>query len=204
MRPPLAALLVALLVAGCLEGAPAAPTPASPTPTPTTVTPTPMSTTPPTPGGGMLIRPAHAENASDGFFFEGDESASGFLPPGDVTFSFHEENRGGDAKALVDPCGEGNPRIEIRDANGTKLSLRPTPEIRCMAAMGWGDHKGGAQSWLNFTWNGTSYHGQERAPVPAGRYVVRATFLAQRGGNETDLVLELPVNVLDASLRGVQ
>lgn len=202
-RIALPALLIAILASGCLDthtSGPAADNttiPSSTTPTTTSTPPTP--TGPPT--GGMLIRPAHAHNESDGFFLEGDESASGFILPGNVTFTFHAANRGADAQAIWDPCGDGNPRITIRDENGTTLDLTG-PHVRCMIAVSWRPFASGAELWANLTWNGTEYHDGAAGKAPPGQYDAVATFHAKRGDAETEVTVVVPVNVLDASMRG--
>lgn len=194
-------LVLTLLVAGCLQStdAPIGGTPTS-TPTPSTV-PTTPSAPPGGPAGGMLIRPVHNESETSGFFLEGDESVSGFIPPADVTFTFHAANRGAAAEAISDPCGAGNPRVAIYDENGTKLDLTG-PRMRCMAAISWQPWAQGGELWMNLTWNGTVYHGENASRAPPGKYTAIATLQARRGGTETDVKVGVPVNLLDESARG--
>lgn len=192
------------LAAGCLTTPPAQPstggtttTTSTPTPDATTPTPTPEPTHP---GGGMLIRPAHEENASQDFRLVGDESASGFYPPGSVTFSFVGKNEGAAAEALADPCGAGNPKMWIEDENGTKLELSP-PQVRCMAAMGFVPFASGATIERNLTWNGTAYHGDQAYTAPPGLYHAIGVFEAKRDGTIVDVQVSLPFSIV--SERGV-
>ncbi|MFA5860544.1 MAG: hypothetical protein WDA16_02500 [Candidatus Thermoplasmatota archaeon] len=180
-RPSLAALAVMILAAGCLQSPPPASSGG--------------------PSDDTLVGPAHSENESAGFFIEGDESVGGFIPPGGVTFTFHAVNRGADAQAIWDPCGEGNPSIAIHDANGTKLDLTG-PRFRCMIAVSWQPYAQGAELWTNLTWNGTQYHGEAASKAPPGKYDAVATFHAKRGEAETKLLVTLPVDLLDESVQG--
>jgi hypothetical protein len=208
--PTFAALCALALVSGCLTS-PATPN-GTTTPTPdinaTTTTPTwTTSTTPSTPGtpteptapthpgGGMLVRPAHEENVTDGFRLVGDESASGIYPPGSATFTFVGTNEGAAAEALFDPCGAGNPRIWIEDENGTKLSLEP-PRMHCMAAMGFGPIGHNETRAANLTWNGTAYHGDQAYTAPPGLYHVISIFEARRDNAIVDVKVSLPLSIV--------
>lgn len=199
-RAPFALAFALVLLSGCLTPPPAT--------APSTTTTTSASTTPPattdpaaTPGeapgprGGMLVRPAHAENASDGFGIVGDESASGIHPPGSATFTFVGTNVGAAAEALFDPCGRGNPRIWIEDANGTMLSLQP-PTMHCMAAMGFGSIAHNESRTADLTWNGTAYRGEQAYTAPAGPYHVVGEFEGRRNGTIVDVRVSLPFNVV--------
>src|SRR5581483_12009929 len=112
------------------------------------------------------------------------------LVDGEVTFSFVATNEGGNATALFDPCGPGNPRIEIRDANGTALDLTG-PSMHCMVAASFQDMPSGAQVTSNLTWDGRAWNGTERAPVAPGEYVAHATFVARRDGADVSVTLDI-------------
>lgn len=187
--------LATLLLAGCLQSG-SAPAPGSGSTTPPATSTTPVSSTPPVVTGGAAVKPAHGSNTSADFTLEGDETASLILPGQDVTFSFVGTNSGGNATALFAPCDGGNPRIEVQDANGTTLDLIG-PHMRCMVAMEWQPIGAGEQRSNNVTWNGTAWDGEKLAPVKPGTYYAVGTFLAQRDGQEIDLVVRLPIGVTD-------
>jgi hypothetical protein len=149
----------------------------------------------------MLIRPDHEENASSGFTLTGDESASGFLPPGNVTFRFVATNEEDNATALFDPCGAGNPRVSLEDENGTTLDTA-APQVRCMIATSWQPMPSGGALYANLTWDGTVYHDGQPSQAPPGRYTAVATFEAKRGDAQVEVTVRVPVNLLDASQRG--
>ncbi|MHB8605484.1 MAG: hypothetical protein ACYDCK_09535 [Thermoplasmatota archaeon] len=212
------ALVAGLALAGCLN----APVPnsippktgdgpavGSPTPTPSaTASPTPSPSPSPTPAptghptGGMLIRPAEETNTSDGFTFFGNESASGFIPPASVNFTFVAVNGGAAAQRLSDPCGSGNPSLTLADENGTDVALRPEPRVACMVMSSLQPFASGARVFANWSWDGTVYHGENATKAPPGHYVLTATFHARRDNSTVDLAVDIPINVLDASARG--
>jgi len=186
-RVALGLLLASLLVAGCLQSG-TTPTPSSPaTSTPPVVT---------HPGGGAAVRPAHAENSTAGFRFVGDESVSLIVAPGNVTFSFVATNEGDNASALLDPCGEGNPRVAIFDANGTRLDLTG-PVAHCMALAGFVSYAHGETIARNVTWDGLAWNGEKRAPVAPGQYEARATLVVKRGEAPLEIEVRLPFGVTE-------
>jgi hypothetical protein len=191
-------LLTVVALAGCVM---------VPTPTASTAT-SPASSSPPNtiPGGGQggtLVRPAHAENGTNGFWLVADESVSGIVPGQEVTFSFAGVNNGSAAKVLRDMCRDGNPRVRIEAPNGTVVQLHP-PMVQCMAASYFGPFAHGERVERNLTWNGTIYHGDRASKAPSGRYVAVATFVAQRADRTEEIVVRLPINVLSSGARGVQ
>lgn len=197
MRPTLALLALALLLAGCLQDAG---TPSSSTPPPggssTPASSTPVSSTPadgPATHGAAVL-PARGSNATSGFTLEGNESVALILPGQEVDFTFVGTNGGANATVLSDPCGEGNPAIRILDANGTVLDVTG-PVMHCMAMVSWQPFGAGEQVWNNVTWDGMAWNGTDRAPVPSGTYTAQGTFRAQRDGAEVSVVVELPISV---------
>ena len=198
-----------LALAGCLSADPNAPapnaTPRAPSPEPSPQ-PTPEPSPTPSeshPGGGMLVRPAHEENATHGFTLVGDEDTSGFIAPsGSVTFRFAGRNDGANASATHDPCGEGNPAIHIEDENGTALALHP-PMMRCMIAITMEPFAGGATLEQNLTWNATAYRGDAAYTVAPGTYYAVGTFVAKRGETIDTIRVRVPVNVFDDGAIGI-
>ena len=130
--------------------------------------------------------PPHAEATDAGFRLAGDAAGE--------TFRFVATNEGGDAMALSDPCGDGNPRIAVLDANGTRLQLRP-PQARCMAVASFQPFAAGGALSANLTWNGTAYQGERAYAAPPGDYAVVGTFEGRRGASPVELSARLPATI---------
>jgi hypothetical protein len=150
------------------------------------------------PSGGILIRPVHAEKEANGFFVSGDESASGAMQGNDVTFTFTAQNRGADAQVLQDPCGGGNPKIHMEDANGTILQIQP-PQVHCMAMAFFAPFGHAGNVSRELTWNGTTYSGGKASMASPGTYFAVGTFEGKRGDTVVDVTVKVPVNLFEKS-----
>ncbi|MHB8634541.1 MAG: hypothetical protein ACYDBQ_11360 [Thermoplasmatota archaeon] len=144
---------------------------------------------------GELVRPAHADNRTQGLHIVGDESASGLVAGGNVTFFFQVSNEGENATVAGGLCGFWPYRFTLRDSNGTAHPFQvATPTCEAVNSTAFS-----AGSTYNFevAWNGTYAVGDHLEAAPPGAYALTAAFEAQRGNETAAVEATLPVNVVE-------
>jgi hypothetical protein len=190
MRSVLLLLAAGLLLAGCA-------TPVSDQSASTTSSGQGIAVGEPAPGhGGALIRPSHAENTSAQIHLAGDESASGLVAGGEVTFKFNATNQGADA--TVRGSCESPWSFQLFDANGTEHQLQ-TASGTC-SALSIDPFPARSSLEVNPTWDGTYAVGGHMQKAPVGHYAFQAVFTARRDAQavvSAVVSVSLPITIVE-------